>query len=113
MARKTEVRLIDDLDGGDAAESVKFGLDGTNYEIDLSAGNADRLRKAMAEFIVHARRLGRGGLTGRPRGGGPARTDREQNAAIREWAKREGIELADRGRIPGHIAQQYHERAGR
>ncbi len=115
MARKTEVRLIDDMDGNTADETVSFALDGMSYEIDLSTKHAEALRKALAQYITHARRLGRGGLVARQRRGGsaPARSDREQNRAIRDWAKKEGIELAERGRIPTHIAKQYEERAGR
>ncbi len=114
MARKTEVKLIDDIDGNTADETVTFALDGMSYEIDLSTKHAESLRKAMATYVTHARRLGRSGVTARRQGGtSPARSDREQNRAIREWAKKEGIELAERGRIPGDIVKQYEERAGR
>src|SRR2546429_6700206 len=114
MAGRPEVTLIDDLDGNAADETVAFALDGMSYEIDLSTKHAEALRKAMASYVTHARRLGRSGpIVTRPRGTGPARSDREQNRAIRNWAKKEGIELAERGRIPGNIVKQFEERAGR
>jgi Lsr2 len=116
MARKVAVHLLDDIDGGQADETLKFGLDGVNYEIDLSAKHADELRAALAKFILSARRVGRGGVTatrpGRVRTA-PTRTDRAQNQAIREWARRKKIQLADRGRIPRAIAEQFEAEAGR
>ena len=57
MAHQTSVTLVDDLDGGKAAETVVFGLDGASYEIDLSKKNAGTLRKALTEFVEHGRRV--------------------------------------------------------
>lgn len=112
MAQKVIVTLIDDLDGSDADETIKFGLDGINYEIDLSSDNADELRDSLAQYVEHARRIG-----GRKRTGGhrkartPARpsssTDREQNQAIRAWAREKGYEISDRGRIPSEVTEAY------
>ncbi len=116
MARTVQVHLLDDIDGTKADETLKFGLDGTNYEIDLSTKHADKLRAALAKYVLKARRLGRGHVvsTSRRREVGiPARSDRAQNQAIREWAKRKGMEVSERGRIPAHIAQQYQAEAGR
>jgi hypothetical protein len=115
VARKVEVQLLDDIDGKPAAETLRFTLDGTSYEIDLNAKHADELRASMAKFITKARCLGRGHAVsaGRVRGGTPARADRAQNQAIREWAKRKGIELNDRGRIPRDVLAQYEAEAGR
>src|SRR2546430_9004489 len=86
MARKVQVHLLDDIDGSQAAETLKFGLDGTLYEIDLNVKHADKLRSALAQYIAKSRRAGRGGVVaaGRGRAGVPARTDREQNQAIRD-----------------------------
>ncbi|MQA27406.1 MAG: Lsr2 family protein [Micromonosporaceae bacterium] len=114
MAQKTVTYLVDDLEGGDAAETVKFGLDGVDYEIDLSEKNATALRDSVARFVAAGRRIGR--TTGkqavsRPRG--QASTDREQNKAIREWAKRKGLTISERGRISQEIVDQYHAEAGR
>jgi hypothetical protein len=114
MARKVQVHLVDDIDGSRAEETLKFGLDGTLYEIDLNSKHADKLRTSLAQYISKARRIGRGGVvTTRGRGQGAARSDREQNQAIRDWAKAKGLEVNDRGRIPASIVEQYHAEAGR
>jgi hypothetical protein len=115
MARKVQVHLLDDIDGTQADETLKFALDGVNYEIDLSSKNADKLRGNLEKFLHAARRVGRGGVpaTARGRGAAPARSDRAQNQAIREWAKRKGKELSGRGRIPREIVEQYEAEAGR
>jgi hypothetical protein len=114
MARKVEVRLIDDLDSGPADESVTFGLDGADYEIDLSAKHAKELRGALERYIGVAQRVGRGrsavGRTGARR---TSRGDRAQNQAIREWAARKGLEIAPRGRISQAVLDQYHSEAAR
>ncbi|WP_300011996.1 Lsr2 family protein [Pseudonocardia sp.] len=110
MAQIREIRLVDDLDGAEADETVEFGLDGKNYEIDLSEKNAGTLRDALAEFVAAARRT----TTGRRRGAsgaGAARRpaiDREQNQAIREWARKRGMKVSDRGRIPSEVLETYH-----
>ena len=116
MARKVQVDLLDDIDGSQADETLKFGLDGTHYEIDVNAKHAEKLRASLAKFITKSRRIGRGHVvvTGRGRtGGAPARADRAQNQAIRDWAKSRGLEVSDRGRIPVNVTEQYHTEAGR
>ena len=112
------VQLLDDIDGGKADETLTFGLDGTTYEIDLSSKHADQLRGALAKYVVVSTKIGRGRVEANRRarrtgGDQPARSDRAQNQAIRDWAKRKGIELNDRGRIPRHIVEQYEAEAGR
>jgi hypothetical protein len=113
MAQRVEVHLIDDVDGKAAAETVTFGLDGNNYEIDLSDKNAGKLRDALATYVGVARKAGRiPAKSGRGRsGGGSAAADREQNQAIREWAKAKGLNVSDRGRIPAEIVEKYHANA--
>jgi hypothetical protein len=108
VAQKHIVRLIDDLTGDDAAETVTFALDGARYEIDLSADNAARLRDTLSVYIANARRPARstGRANGQPRRG--TRADREQTAAIREWARANGHRIGDKGRIPTHIIEAYH-----
>ena len=117
MARRTIQVLTDDLDGGEADETVKFGLDGSQYEIDLSKKNASKIRDAMAPYVSAGRKVGRGGVvvggraaTARVRGG---TADRDQNRAIREWAQGKGIKVSDRGRIKQEIVDRYHAEAGR
>lgn len=110
MAARTIVHLIDDVDGGEADETVTFALDGVDYTIDLSTGNADNLRKALDEFVGAARRTGARqaqATSGRTpvRAGG----DRAQNQAIREWARNQGKSVSERGRIPADLITQYQQ----
>jgi hypothetical protein len=104
VAQKVQVLLVDDLDGGTADETVTFGLDGASYEIDLSSGNAGKLRNELAQYLEHARKT-TGGPTRRrrPRSG----AGRQQSAAIREWAKQHGKKISERGRIPAEILAEY------
>jgi hypothetical protein len=103
MAQKITVALEDDLDGGPADETVRFGLGDTEYEIDLSTKNANAFRRQLAPFIEHSRRTGRG----QRRRPGRAVSSRERSADIRAWAKDQGITVSDRGRISASVAQQY------
>ncbi len=111
MAQKIQVLLVDDLDGGTATETVSFGLDGASYEIDLSAPNAAMLRAALSDYVEHARRPARppraAPQTARS-GRAPARADREQTQAIREWARKNGHNVNDRGRVPAAIVDAYN-----
>lgn len=113
MAQHVTVTLVDDLDGSEADETVDFALDGAQYQIDLSQDNAERLREVFGEFISAARRSGRKRGPGRPRGGTGGRSataDREQNQAIREWARKNGYDISERGRIPSEVLDAYHGR---
>ncbi len=117
VARREIVVLEDDIEGGKADETVKFSLDGVQYEIDLSEKNAKKLRDAVATFVASGRKVSRGGVVvgGRAaaRARGSAAADREQNKAIRTWARRKGKDISDRGRIPQEIVDEYHADAGR
>ncbi len=108
MAQRTIVALEDDLDGGPADETVRFGVGGSEYEIDLSEKNAAKLRKQLAPFVEHARRAS--GQSHRP-----VRTaaSRRRSRDIRAWARDQGIQLSERGRIPAGIAAQYEAETGR
>jgi hypothetical protein len=112
VARQVLVVLTDDLDGGKADQTVEFAVDGVGYTIDLSERNAGTLRKALDPYIAAGSRVGRGHAdvrSGRRRAGGaPARTDREQNRAIREWAVKNGYEVSERGRIPVSVVEAFH-----
>lgn len=107
MAQKVTVLLVDDIDGGQADETVSFSLDGVSYEIDLSAANAATFRDSLAKYVGTARRVGgraaRGGA-GRRRAGGDTRT-----AQIREWARSHGHKVNERGRIPATIVEAYEK----
>ncbi len=110
MAQKTIVQLIDDIDQGAAEETVSFALDGTSYEIDLSAKNAGKLRDVLAVYIANARRSGRsaGRPASSPRRGRASRGDREQTQAIREWARKNGFKVGEKGRIPANVLEAYN-----
>ena len=116
MARKLEVHLLDDMDGSQAEETVKFGLDGTHYEIDLNGNHAEQLRAGLARYILNGRRLGRAAIGAAPRrvtNAAPVRNDRAQNQAIRDWARTKGYEVSERGRIPQHLVEKYEAEAGK
>ena len=113
MAQKVDVRFVDDLDGSEASGTVTFALDGRAYEIDLSDDNAAKLRDSLATFIAAARRTGsrrsrsqRSSTSEAP--AAPARPSREATAAIRTWARENGHEVSERGRIPKAVIEAYN-----
>jgi hypothetical protein len=117
MAKETITRLLDDLDGGAAHETVEFSLDGHSYEIDLSSKNAKKLRSDLAVFVEHGSRVSsRTPAAARAQGrraGSAGASDKDQNRAIREWAQSKGFEVAERGRIKQDIVEAFHQSAGR
>ena len=107
MAQRVNVELIDDLDESPAAETVSFALDGVSYEIDLSESNASRLREALAPFLGHARRTG-GRRGGSSRGTGSSAPKSSGDAAdIRAWARENGFEVSERGRVSAEVRSAY------
>ena len=114
MAKETITKLIDDIDGSVAHETVTFGLDGYLYEIDLSTKNAKKLRGELATYVEKGSRVtARAMPTGRSSRGRGAVGDKDQNKAIREWALRKGMEVSTRGRLRQNIIDEYHKSAGR
>ncbi|SDH79266.1 Lsr2 protein [Sinosporangium album] len=105
MAKQIQEILIDDLDGGEANETVAFAIDGSSYEIDLSDGNAKKLREALTPFVQSARRASTS-VTRRRRGGQRALT-RDKSAEIRLWAKQNGLPVSERGRIASSVVEKY------
>jgi hypothetical protein len=103
MAQRVSVELEDDLDGGPADETLRFGLGGMDYEIDLSKKNASRFRRQIAPYIEHARKAGRGQRRRLVR----SSSSRDRSGDIRAWAKDHGIAVSERGRIPASVVQQY------
>ena len=108
MAQKVYLRLVDDLDGSVAEGTVRFALDGAEYEIDLNAKHAETLRKALALYVEAARKASGSDERRRMRTGAA----RERTAQIREWAKVRGYEINERGRIPARIIQEYEAEVG-
>ncbi|HET9654251.1 MAG TPA: Lsr2 family protein [Kineosporiaceae bacterium] len=109
MAQKVQVILVDDVDGGEADETVTFSLDGVNYEIDLSEANAESLRDALGEWIGHARRVG-GRSGGKGRSGGRAKAAAAAKADltdVRSWARDNGFQVSDRGRVSSEVLAAY------
>lgn len=102
MAQKVQVVLIDDIDGGPADETVRFSVDGSSYEIDLSAVNAARLRNAFAEYVGHARKS-----SGRSSSKRSRRADGGKSAEIRAWARERGLPVNERGRIPADLTAKF------
>ena len=113
MAQRVNIVLEDDLDGSPADETVTFALDGVTYEIDLSDSNAGKLRDALAPYVGHARRSSGRRSSGRraaaassSRSQGSRGTKRDL-ADVREWARRNGHKVSDRGRISAEVQAAY------
>ena len=106
MAQKVNIVLVDDLDGTEATETVTFGLDGTTYEIDLNDANAAALREAMSGYVGHARKVTGGTRRGRRPGGGSSSAS-SNTKDVREWAKSQGMDVSERGRISADVQQAY------
>jgi nucleoid-associated protein Lsr2 len=107
VAQKVQVILVDDIDGGNATETVSFGLDGASYEIDLSAKNAAKLRDTFASYVGSARKVGSGGRRSSRRGGRRASAAGNRNAEIRAWAKSKNMKVSERGRLPADVIEKY------
>lgn len=111
MAKQTVVTLIDDIDGSAATETITFGIDGASYSIDLGDKNAKKLRDAVATFVAHARRES-SARSSRPTAGtrssgSGARGDREHLQAVRAWARDNGHDVSDRGRVSKTLLDAY------
>lgn len=104
MAQKVTVSLQDDLDGGPATETVRFGLAGSEFEIDLSEQHARKFRQQLNPFLKHARRAGR---TSKVRPASRGAASRARTSAIRAWARDHDMEINDRGRIPAAVIERY------
>jgi len=113
VAQKVQVVLVDDLDGGEAEETVSFALDGVSYEIDLSGANAAKLRDAFAAYVGSARRVGgrasSGRGTARRQSAPRAASSGNRTAEIREWARSNGHKVNERGRIPATVVDAYEK----
>ena len=114
MAQKITTLFIDDIDGGAAEGTVRFALDGTEYEIDLNAQHSEELRSALGKYVSHARKVGgasrrAGRGAGRGRGAGSTLNTTE----IRNWARENGYDIKDRGRVPADLVAKYQAATGK
>ncbi|WP_457205497.1 histone-like nucleoid-structuring protein Lsr2 [Nocardioides sp. P5_C9_2] len=105
MAQKVNIILVDDLDGSEATETVSFGLDGSSYEIDLNDANAAALRDALAGYVGHARKATGGARRGRRTASAASSSSHTKD--VREWAKSQGMDVSERGRISADVQQAY------
>ncbi|NHN55354.1 Lsr2 family protein [Calidifontibacter sp. DB0510] len=106
MAQRVQIQLVDDLDQSEADETVTFGLDGVTYEIDLSKGNAARLRDDLATWVAHGRKVsGRRGGSGARRGASAG--GRDDLNRMREWGRANGYQVSDRGRVSAKLQEAY------
>jgi nucleoid-associated protein Lsr2 len=107
LAQKIQTLFVDDIDGSEAEGSVRFGLDGADYEIDLSVAHSAELHKALAPYIAHARKA-----SARRAARGRRNASTVDTHKVREWARRQGIEVKDRGRVPADITDKYRQATG-
>jgi hypothetical protein len=109
VAQRIETLFVDDIDGSEAEGTVRFGLDGTEYEIDLSVAHSEELHRALAPYAAHARKVGgtRRGTRGARRNPGAVDTHK-----VREWAREQGIEIKERGRVPANVVEKYRDAVG-
>ena len=110
MAQKIQTLFIDDIDGGAADGTVRFALDGTDYEIDLNGKHSDELRDALRKYIDHARKVG--GTARRSGARGGRRATAVDTVAVRAWARQNGYAIKDRGRVPADLVAKYQAATG-
>jgi hypothetical protein len=103
VVQRTQVLYVDDIDGSDAEGTVRFGFDGTDYEIDLNKQHADQLAQAIGPFIAAARKVP---SSRRPARG--LRAGRQNLSDVRAWARDQGIKISERGRIPADVLAKYN-----
>ena len=110
MAQRIQTLFIDDIDGSEAEGTIRFALDGTEYEIDLSARHAAEFRDALKEFTAHARKVG--GSPRRAAARGARKPSTIDTVAVRAWARENGHDIKERGRVPASVAAKYREATG-
>ena len=110
MAQKIQTLFIDDIDGGAAEGTVRFALDGADYEIDLSGKHSDELHAALRKYVDHARKVA--GTPRRPGSRGGRRASTVDTVAVRAWARENGYDIKDRGRVPADLVAKYQATTG-
>jgi hypothetical protein len=109
VAQRIQTLFIDDIDGGEAAGTVRFALDGVEYEIDLSTEHADELHTALGKYVGHARKVGG---TSRRAARGRRAASAVDTTAVRHWAREQGYDIKDRGRVPADLVAKYQAEKG-
>jgi len=109
MAQKIQTSFVDDIDGGEAEGTVRFALDGNEFEIDLNSQHSSELRSALGKYISHARKVG--STTRRGTRGG-RKSSAADTVAVRAWAREHGIQVKERGRVPADVIEQYRTANG-
>ncbi len=102
MAQRTQILYVDDIDGSAAEGTVRFGLDGVDYEIDLNKKHSDQLAKAFRPYLDAARKVPASRRAARD-----SRPARHNQSAVRAWARSQGLKISDRGRIPADVLAKY------
>ena len=110
MAQKIQTLFIDDIDGGEAEGTVRFALDGNEFEIDLNSKHSNELRSTLVEYISHARKVG--GASRRAGARGVRKPASVDTGVIRAWARQQGIDIKERGRVPASVVEQYRAATG-
>ncbi len=111
MTQKIQTLYVDDLDGSDAEGTVRFGLDGAHYEIELNAVHASELRGALAPYLEAGRKVpSQARRTGRNRGKATAKGVNSNE--VRDWARTNGLEIKSRGRVPAEVMAKFRTAAG-
>ena len=112
MAQKIQTLFVDDLDGSEADATVRFGLDGAHYEIDLNTVHAEELRSTLARYVKAGRKVT--GATRRPaRSHGKAASNGFGSNEVRDWARANGVEIKDRGRVPADVVAKFRAATGK
>jgi hypothetical protein len=110
MAQQIQTLFVDDIDGGAAAGTVRFALDGTDYEIDLSSKHSEELHDALQKYVEHARKVS--GTARRPGARAGRRPSTVDTGAVRAWARENGHDIKDRGRVPADLVAKYQAAVG-
>jgi Lsr2 len=105
MTQRLNVVLVDDIDGSEAVETVSFALDGVDYEIDLNLPHAREIRAQLSPFVEKARKAA--GSPGRPARQRRAGAGDKKNKEVRDWARKNGLQVSERGRIPANVVAEY------
>ncbi len=112
MAQKIQTLFIDDIDGSEAEGTVRFSFDGTDYEIDLSSAHADELRQGLAKYMSAGRKVSSTARRTTRSGARRTSTGEPNPSDVRDWAKSQGIEVKDRGRVPSELVVKFKAATG-